>query len=141
LLTKAAREKIAGTDLSVAPKADDRAKFEIQEVVYPTPEHDIAHVPALWIVPDETTGQPRTDKATWICRLEKDGWRVAALAAYIFEGEPPLLLNFENPREMAEKQQWLEKEIERRSKEETAPTASGENSSQAEQKPRDAFRR
>ena len=59
-----------------------------------------------------TTGKPRTDKATWVCRLEPEGWRVAGFAAYVFEGEDPLLLSFEDPEDMAKKQKWLKEEIE-----------------------------
>lgn len=110
LLTKVAREKIAGTDLNVTPPANDSATFVIEDAVYPTTGHDIAHVPAKWIVPDET-GQPHTDKAIWVCRLEPEGWRVAAFAAYVFEGEDPLFLNFEDPKDMAERQKWLKEEI------------------------------
>ncbi len=109
--------------------------------MYPTPGHDIAHVPTRWIDLDET-GKPRTDRATWVCRLEAEGWRVAGFAAYVFEGEDPLLLSFEDPDDMAKKQNWLKEEITRRAKQETATPASGENSFQAEQKkPQDAFRR
>ena len=124
----------------VCPAANDGAKIEVEDAVYPTPSHDIAHVPTRWIDLDET-GKPRTDKATWVCRLEPEGWRVAAFAAYVFEGEDPLLLSFEDPDDMAKKQNWLKEEIDRRAKQETTPPASGENSFQAEKKPQDAFRR
>jgi hypothetical protein len=66
---------------------------------------------------------------------------VAAFAAYVFDGEPPLLLSFEDPAGMAKQQKLLDEEIQRRSKEETTPPPSGENPLQAEQKPKDAFRR
>ena len=140
LLTKIARQKAEDTGRSVVPAANDSAKIEVEDTVYPTPAHDIAHVPTRWIDLD-ATGKPRTDRATWVCRLEPEGWRVAGLAAYVFEGEDPLLLSFEDPDDMAKKQDWLKKEIERRSKQETTPPASGENSFQAERKPQDAFRR
>ena len=93
------------------PPANDSAKIEVEDATYPTPEHDIAHVPTKWIDLDET-GKPRTDKATWVCRLEPEGWRVAGFAAYVFEGEDPLLLSFEDPEDMAKKQKWLKEEIE-----------------------------
>ena len=141
LLTNLARQKVAETGRCVTPPANDRARFEIEEVEYPTSDHEIAHVPAKWIVPDDVTGEPHTDKATWVCRLEPEGWRVAAFAAYVFDGEPPLLLSFEDPAGMAKQQKLLDEEIQRRSKEETTPPPSGENPLQAEQKPKDAFRR
>ena len=140
LLTKVAHQKAEETGRCVAPAANDSAKIEVEEAAYPTPGHDIAHVPTRWIDLDET-GKPRTDKATWVCRLEPEGWRVAGFAAYVFEGEDPLLLSFEDPEDMAKKQTWLKEEIARRSKRESAPPASGESSFQAEKNPQDAFRR
>ena len=123
------------------PPANDTARFEVDEPVFPpTPGHDIAHVPTKWIDLDET-GKPRTDNATWVCRLEAEGWRVAGFAAYVFEGEDPLLLSFEDPDDMAKKQTWLKEEITRRMKQATAAPASGGNPFQAEKKPQDAFRR
>jgi hypothetical protein len=140
LLTKIARQKAAETGRCVAPAANDSARIEVEEAVYPTAGHDIAHVPTKWIDLD-ATGKPRTDKATWVCRLEPEGWRVAGFAAYVFEGEDPLLLSFEDPVDMAKKQDWLKKEIDRRAKQEATPPAAGENSFQAEKNPQDAFRR
>ena len=138
-LSKVARQKAEESGRYVVPPPNDGAKIEVEDAVYPTPSHDIAHVPTRWIDLDET-GKPRTDKATWVCRLEPDGWRVAAFAAYVFDGEDPLLLNFEDLEDMAKKQTWLREEIARR-KQAATPVPSGENSFQAEKKPQDAFRR
>ena len=115
LLTKLARQKAKESGRCLAPPASDNAKIEVEDVFYPTPEHDIAHVPTKWIDLDETD-KPRTDKAIWVCRLEPEGWRVAAFAAYVFEGEDPLLLNFEDLEDLAKKQQWLREELVRREK-------------------------
>jgi hypothetical protein len=49
-----------------------------------------------------------------VLRLEKDEWRVVGVAAQIFPGEAPLLLNFEDPEDMFRKQQWVREEIRRR---------------------------
>ncbi len=140
LLTQVARQKAEKTGRCVAPAPNDNAKIEVDDAVYPTPAHDIAHVPTRWIDLDET-GKPRTDKATWVCRLEPEGWRVAGFAAYVFEGEDPLLLSFEDPEDMAKKQDWLKKELDRRAKQELTPPAGGQNPFQAEKNPQDAFRR
>jgi len=140
LLTKVARQKIEATGRWVAPPANDRAKIEVEDTTYPTPDHEIAHVAAKWIDLDDM-GRQRTDKATWVCRLEAEGWRVAGFAAYVFEGEDPLLLSFEEPEDMAKKQKWLIEECNRRSKQEATPPAEEGNSIQAEKKPQDAFRR
>ncbi|MGO9113917.1 MAG: hypothetical protein ACLP9L_32205 [Thermoguttaceae bacterium] len=139
LLTNVARQKAEKTGRCVAPPANDNARIEVEDAEYPTPAHDIAHVKTRWIDLDES-GKPRTDKATWVCRLEPEGWRVAGFAAYVFEGEDPLLLSFEEPEDMAKKQEWLKKEIDRRSKQETTPPAGGENPFQAKN-PQNAFQR
>ena len=138
LLTKVARQKAEETGRCVAPPANDSAKIEVEDAEYPTPDHDIAHVPTKWIDLDES-GKPRTDKATWVCRLEPEGWRVAGFAAYVFEGEAPLLLSFEDPEDMAKKQKWLKEEIDRRCKTGDDSPAGGENPSQAEKKPAGRF--
>jgi len=140
LLTKVARQKAAESGKSVAPQPSDTARFEVIDATYPTAGHDIAHVRSTWTDIDET-GKPRTDKATWICRLEPEGWRVAAFAAYVFEGEDPLLLPFEDPEEMARKQAWLKEETARRAKQEAGGTSGTVNPSQAERNPQDEFRR
>ncbi len=121
LLTKVARQKVQDSGRCVAPPAHERAKIQVEDVVYPTPDHKIAHVTTKWTDLDEM-GKPRTDKATWVCRLEPEGWRVAGFAAYVFEGEDPLLLSFEDPEDLAKKQKWLLDEINRRAKQE-APSA------------------
>jgi hypothetical protein len=140
MLTKVARQKAEETGRCVTPPANDGAKIEVHEPSFPTPEHDIVHVPTVWIDLDES-GKPRAEKATWVCRLEPEGWRVAGFAAFVFEGEDPLLLSFEDPDDMLKKQQWLKEELERRSQPEPASANGGGNATQAENKPQDAFRR
>ena len=71
-------------------------------------------------------GQPKTDEAIWVLRHESRGWRIAGVAAQVFPGEPPLLLNFEDPQDMIRKQQWVREEIQRRAeKEESGFQAQG----------------
>jgi hypothetical protein len=140
LLTKLARQKVEEQGRSLGHGANDAVKIEVDEATFPTPEHDIAHVPTRWIDQDEA-GKPRTDKATWICRHEPEGWRVAGFAAYVFEGEEPLFMNFEDPEDMAKHQQWLNEEFERRSKGESTSRSSGDSSLQAAKNPKDAFQR
>jgi hypothetical protein len=70
-------------------------------------------VSSLWTDLDEN-GEAQTDEALWVLRKEAEGWRVAGVAATVFDGEPPLLLNFEDPEEMVQKQEWVREEIQRR---------------------------
>jgi hypothetical protein len=140
LLTKLAREKADEKGKAIAPPADDAIKIEIDDATFPTPEHDIAHVPTRWFDQDEN-GKPRTDRSIWVCRIEPEGWRVAGFADYAFEGEDPVFMNFEDPDDMAKHQEMMNEEFERRSKLQSAPRSSGETPMQAAGVPKDAFRR
>lgn len=131
LLTSAARQKATETHRSPTPPASDTARFEVGEVELLG--EDGARVACAWTDLDEN-GKPRTDHAFWVCRREAEGWRVAGVAAIVFDGEPPLLLNFEDPAEMEKKQAWLRDEITRRAKQESPPVQAGKN-------PEDSFRR
>lgn len=111
MLTQVARQKALEQDRSVRPAASDTARFQVGSVEYIG--EDGARVASRWTDLDEN-GQPQTDEALWVLRKEADGWRIAGVAATVFDGEPPLLLNFEDPEEMAQKQQWAREEIQRR---------------------------
>ena len=67
-------------------------------------------------------------------RREQDAWRVAGVAAQVFPGEPPLLLNFEDPEDMFRKQQWVREEMRRR-------MAAGDLQAQGEEKQEKPVRR
>lgn len=112
MLTQIARQKAIEQDRTVRPAASDTARFQVGAVQYIG--EDGARVASLWTDVDEN-GESQTDEALWVLRKEADGWHVAGVAATIFEGEAPLLLNFEDPDEMVQKQQWVREEVERRS--------------------------
>jgi hypothetical protein len=111
MLSKVARQKTAALNKSVTPPASDTAKFTVGKV--DMIGDDGARVACTWtdLDPDR---QPKTDEAFWIVRHEPEGWRIAGVAAQIFPGEKPVLLNFENPEEMTRQQQWVREEMRRR---------------------------
>ena len=49
------------------------------------------------------------------------------VAATIFAGEPPLVLNFEDPDEVLKKQQWAREEIRRRAEKDNLQAKEPEN--------------
>lgn len=107
-----AREKLKELkDIQVAPPGSDTAKFTIGKVELLS--DDGARVTCQWTDLDQQ-GDPRTDEITWMVRKEPEGWRIAGMAATIFEGEPQLLLNFEEPQETMQKLEMLRAEIRRR---------------------------
>jgi hypothetical protein len=138
LLTEVARQKTIETKRNPTPPASDTAKFEVGEVKLVGT--DGAQVECTWTDLDES-GKPRPEKSVWVCRHESNGWRVAGVAAAVFPGEPPLLLDFENPEKMAEKLKGYHDEVVRRQKSENPGAEDGKQADQAEKKPQDAFRR
>ena len=114
MLSEVARKELAKIGRSVMPPASDTAKFEVGEIK-PVAE-DGAQVAFTWTDLDEN-GKPQSNPAWCVMRRESNGWRVG-LALTVFDGEPPLLLNFENPAEVLKKQEWLRQELARRSQQE-----------------------
>jgi hypothetical protein len=124
MLSAVTRQRTAALNYAVKPPASDTAKFTIGKVDYVNA--DGARVACTWTDLDPD-GQPKTDEAIWVVRREANGWRIAGVAAQVFPGEPPLLLNFEDPEDMVRKQQWVREEIRRRqAKEEAGLQAQGE---------------
>jgi hypothetical protein len=96
MISTLARQRTAALNGSFTPPASDRAKFTIGKVEYVG--EDGARVASVWTDVDENE-QSRSDEYGWILRKEAEGWRVAGVAAFIFPGEEPLKLNFEDPDE------------------------------------------
>jgi hypothetical protein len=111
MLTPVAREKTQAMQLVVAPPGSDTASFEVLETELV--EQDAAHVASKWTDLDDQ-GNAHTDEIVWILRLEENGWRIAGMGTKLFEDEPPLYLNFEDPEDMMRKQKLAEEEIMRR---------------------------
>ena len=124
MLTKLARQKTAELHMEVAPEGSDTAQFKVGSVqLLPG---DRAQVASTWSDLDENS-QRRTDEILWMLRRQLEGWRIAGVAATVFEGERPLQLNFENPEEMIRKQEWVKQEVQRRAKQGNFQAQSGEN--------------
>jgi len=117
MFTPLAREKAAGMGIQVAPKGSDTAKFKVGKVDYLA--EDGARVESEWSDLDKD-GKSRSDEITWMVRKEAEGWRVAGMATVVFDGKPPLLLDFENPQETMQKLELLRREMERQAQSEAA---------------------
>ena len=111
MLTTLARQKVAEMDMGVAPPGSDTADFEVGDVEWLGDEG--ARVASRWTDQDGY-GARQTHDMVWMLRREAAGWRIAGVAAEVFDGEPPLLLNFEDPEEMIRKQDLLAEEVARR---------------------------
>ena len=111
MFVAAARKRIKELSIPVTPRGTDTARFEIGSVEMLSDEG--ARVPCKWMDLDPD-GEQRTDEMTWMVRKESEGWRIAGLAATVFDGEPPLLLNFEDPEEVLQKLEMYKQELVRR---------------------------
>ncbi len=136
LLSFKARAKAAEMKRGVCPPASDTARFQVGQVQYQA--DDRARVASAWTDMDENE-EPQTDEAVWLVSREPEGWRITGVAATVFEGEPPLVLNFEDPEEMVQKQRWVHEEIRRRSQAELQ--AQAQNHAQNQENPEKSIRR
>ncbi|MGQ9503697.1 MAG: hypothetical protein ACUVQG_09285 [Thermogutta sp.] len=131
LFSDQARKQAGQLNRQFAPVGSDTARYEVfEDVEYLAP--DGARVRSHWTDLD-SRGQPRTDEITWMLRKEANGWRIAGMAAVIFEGEPPLLLDFENMQETLRKVELVSEEIERRQQAAQGASADGQGHGQPEQ--------
>lgn len=139
MLTDLARRKTAEMDLEVAPPGSDTAQFRLGEVEILGETG--ARVACIWSDLDEE-GERTEEQILWVLRREDVGWRIAGMAPTIFPGEPPLLLNFENPEEMIEKLEWVREEAMRRAQAELLPGNPGTTlEARGSDLPRDETRR
>lgn len=116
LLTPLARQKTSELDMAVAPMGSETANFTVGEVELPAEgDGELAHVASTWTDIDDD-GQEHSDEILWVLRREDEGWRIGGMATKVFEDQPPLLLDFEDPVDMRRKQQLAEAEMERRAR-------------------------
>ena len=112
LLTPTARTEVGRIGLNVAPPASDTARFEVgrtQKV-----GETVARVASRWIEQPTPSSVPQESEMVWALRLTEEGWRVGGMAMVPFEGEDPLLLDYEKPAEVMQQYKMLKAEIARR---------------------------
>lgn len=133
MLTSLAKTELAKRGIPVAPAKSDTARFEVGEVKYPA--EGVAHVSSRWIeTAGPTTGQAAAQEPTWVLRKEPEGWRIGGMAVVVFEGEPPLLLNFEQPDDMIRQMEMLQAEIAKRTAPANPPSTVAEKPDDAKQR-------
>lgn len=132
MLTSLAREKTAEQDMGLAPTESETATFEIGEVELPSEGNGkLAHVACKWTdIGDD--GQPITDEILWALRRETEGWRIGGMATQVFDDQPPVVLDFEDPDDMQLKQTLVEREMERRAHAGASAGAEGSQNGQTE---------
>ncbi|RIK82746.1 MAG: hypothetical protein DCC67_06820 [Planctomycetota bacterium] len=100
-LTPLALQKTSEMDFVFAPPGSATARFEVgaAELV----EKDKAVVDSVWTDLD-ADGNPQREPTLWALRFADGQWRVSGMVADMGEGQPPLVIDFENPATMAPQQ-------------------------------------
>ena len=97
LLTPLALKRTSELELSFSPPGSETARFTVGEVEMVDPSRAI--VRSVWTDLD-TDGRPSDEHITWALKLNKGQWRVSGMAAEIGPGEPPVVIDFENPQDL-----------------------------------------
>jgi hypothetical protein len=118
MLTKVAQQKTKEMNLVLAPAGSTTASVAVGEVRLIG--QDGAHVSSTWTDVGDDGKTPITEEFVWMVRKDPEGWRIAGMAVQVFEDQPPLLLNFEDPDDMERKQRLVEEEMVRRSQAQVA---------------------
>jgi hypothetical protein len=126
MLTRVARAKCEEMGMSVAPPVSPGATYAIGESEVVSEDGEIVHVATTWSDTDDD-GFSTSEDVLWVVRLDPEGWRVVGMAMLIFSGEPPLLLNFEDPEDMLAKQEQVVLELQRRAKQTDATTRTAQS--------------
>jgi len=93
-LTPLALRRIKENDMDFAPPASETAQFRVGKIEMF--ESDKAFVESVWIERD-ADGKSYDETMTWGLRLTGEGWRISGMAAHRGPGQPPILVDFENP--------------------------------------------
>ncbi len=97
LLTPLALQRTSELDLSFSPPGSDTAKFTVGTVEMIDQQRAI--VQSVWTDLD-VDGKPSHEPITWALKRSQAGWRISGMAAEIGSGQPPIVMDFENPQDM-----------------------------------------
>lgn len=110
LLTDKAREETSKSGLGIQSQASAALTYEIRESEYVNDQMDGVHVRTMWLEPD-AAGQVMATEVIWVLRKQSNGWKISGMATPVVEGELPLLFNFEEPEDMLQKKEFVEKQL------------------------------
>ncbi len=122
LLSKASQEQAAKNNVNFELDSYQNATFEVGEFEYLTKEKDSAHVGCKWTDRD-TDGSEYTHPVVWVLRKEDSAWRIAGMILRPFPDKPPVVLNYEDMKALAEAKEYIEHESQRRMQEEQQQAA------------------
>jgi hypothetical protein len=85
-------------DLNFSPPGSSTAKFSVGEVEMIDSQRAI--VRSVWTDLD-ADGKPISEQITWALKQADGIWRISGMAAEVGENQPPVVMDFENPEELA----------------------------------------
>ena len=95
LLTPTARKAGEEQGVPFSPPASDTAAFTIDKTV---PSGDSAMLITTTLTDvDPASGQRESAEIVWTVVLTEEGWRISEALVALFEGQPPIRINFEDP--------------------------------------------
>lgn len=98
LLTPLALQRTRELDLNISPPGSATAKFSVGELEMIDPQRAI--VRSVWTDLD-ADGKPSSEKITWALKQTGGHWQISGMAADVGENQPPVVVDFENPGELA----------------------------------------
>lgn len=102
LLTAQAVQAFDEYNVAFLPTAIDTGTFQIGQTVQ---SGDTYFVQCIW-TDQSTGGQPHSEKIQWMVKLEDgENWRIYGLAYYVEDKGENLIINFEQPQDLARSQQ------------------------------------
>lgn len=99
MLTPLALQMTTENDLSFSPPGSATAQFTIVDAQMV--DADKAVVETIWSDLD-ADGNRTEEQIAWALRLDAAGWRISGMAAEVAADQPPLVIDFENPRDLIE---------------------------------------
>jgi hypothetical protein len=119
MLTDEARAALKAHNMSPQLPSSGTTSFELGEIEM---VEGGAHVMTKWYDQMED-GSRDTTEVLWMLRQEKPGWRVAGMAMRVYDDQPAVILNFEDPDDMTRVLDLIAQEDERRSQADAAEAA------------------
>ena len=114
--------------------AYQNASFQLEQYEYLSDAKDGAHVSCKW-TDRYSDGSEETHDVIWVLRREGTGWRVAGMIIRPFPDKPPVSLNYEDMKALAEAKEFIEQESQRREKAQQQQPPAGQPLTAQQQSP------
>ncbi len=115
LLTTAAQTEAQKNGVNFELDSYQNASFQLEQYEFLNEAKDSAHVSCKW-TDRYQDGTEVTHDVIWVVRHEDAGWRVAGMIIRPFPDKPPVALNYEDFKALAEAKDFIEQEAMRREK-------------------------